>query len=135
MKVLYAFVCEAGQERTDGRVDVHGIFHQLHAPSFPARQDHLTLAVAVEWEPHEQGKPVPLSIELVDPGRSPVLSITGQTEVSEQQPFMGPPKTQIVLPIDGVIFPVEGTYVFELVVNEQRERLAPLHIIKTPGTN
>ena len=134
MKILYALLCEDAHERHDGRLDVHGIFHQLYAPGFPAQQGRMTLAVAVEWEPHEQGE-IGFSIELLDPSRSPVLSITGQTQVGEREPLQGPPQTRIVLPLDNVPFPAEGTYLFELVLGEQRRRLAPLHLIKDSGLN
>jgi hypothetical protein len=134
MKVLYALLCEQAQERHDGRLDVHGVFHQLYAPAFPAQQERMTLAVAVEWEPHELGK-IEFSIELVDPSRSPAISITGHTDVSARQPFQGPPQTRLIMPLDGVVFPAEGTYAFELVIGGERQRVAPLHLIRDPGAN
>jgi hypothetical protein len=134
MKILYALLCEDAHERHDGRLDVHGVFHQLYAPGFPASQDRLTLAMAVEWEPSERGT-IEFSVELVDPSRSPVLSITGQTEVGEQQPLQGPPQTRLVVPLDNVMFPTDGTYVFELVLGGERQRLAPLHLIKDTAVN
>jgi hypothetical protein len=134
MKLLYALLCEDANDRGDGRLDVHGVFHQLYAPGFPAAQDRLTLAMAVEWEPGERGT-IEFSIELVDPSRSPVLSITGHTEVGEQLPMQGPPQTRLLMPLDNVMFPVEGTYAFELVVGGERQRIAPLHLIKDTGMN
>jgi len=134
LKVLYALLCEHAHERGDGRLDAHGVFHQLYAPAFPARQDRLTLAVAVEWEPAERGR-IEFSIELVDPAKSPVLSITGHTDVGEQQPLQGPPQTRVVMPLDDVVFPREGTYAFEWVAGADRQRLAPLHLIQDPGVN
>ncbi len=133
MKVLYALICEHAHERPDGRLDVHGVFHQLYAPGFPA-QHEFTLAVAVEWEPHETGA-IDLSVDLMDPARSPVLSIKGQTEVGGRQPMQGPPLTRLVMPLDRVVFPVEGTYVFELDVNGQRQPVAPLHVIHDGAVN
>jgi hypothetical protein len=133
LKVLYALICEHAHDRQDGRLDVHGIFHQLYAPGFPA-EHQFTVAVAIEWEPHETGT-IDLSIDLMDPARSPVLSIKGQTEVGERQPMQGPPQTRLVMPLDRVVFPVEGTYLFELAVGDERQRLAPLHIIRDTGVN
>ncbi len=133
MKVLYALICEHAHDRQDGRLDVHGVFHQLYAPGFPA-EHQFTVAVAIEWEPHETGT-IELAIDLMDPSRSPVLSIKGQTEVSERQPMQGPPQTRLVMPLDRVVFPLEGTYAFELVVSDERVRLAPLHIIRDTGVN
>ncbi|HEU4560905.1 MAG TPA: hypothetical protein VFS20_23845 [Longimicrobium sp.] len=134
MKILYALLCEDAHERHDGRLDVHGVFHQLYAPGFPAAQDRLTLAMAVEWEPAERGR-IEFSVELVDPSRSPVLSINGHTDVSEQLPMQGPPQTRLVVPLENVMFPTEGTYAFELVVSGERQRLAPLHLIKDVTIN
>jgi hypothetical protein len=94
----------------------------------------MTLAVALEWEPNERGR-IEFSIELVDPSRAPALSISGHTDVSDQQPFQGPPQTRLLMPLDGVVFPAEGTYAFELVIAGERQRLAPLHLIKDPGLN
>ncbi|HEU0053040.1 MAG TPA: hypothetical protein VFQ39_07675 [Longimicrobium sp.] len=134
MKILYAILCEGAQGRDDGRVDFHGVFHQLYAPGFPARQDELTLALAIEWEPHETGR-IAFAIDMLDPQRSPALSITGHTDVGERQALQGPPQTRLLMPLEGVVFPTEGTYVFELAINDERTRLTPLHLIRNPGPN
>jgi hypothetical protein len=128
VRVLYAVLCEDAAERHDGRLDVEGIFHQLYAPGFPAQQDRMTLAVAVEWAPEERGE-IEFSIHLLDPGRSPAITISGHTEVSDQGPAMGPPQTRIVMPLEGVVFPGEGTYQFELEARGETRPLTPLHLI------
>lgn len=128
MKVLYALLCEDARERGDGRLDVHGVFHQLYAPGFPAQQGRLMLATSIEWEPHEQGR-IEFAIHLLDPARAPVLTITGETEVGPRQPLMGPPQTRLLMPLESVPFPAEGTYVFELQIGETSVAMAPLHLI------
>ncbi len=134
MRVLYAVLCEHADERPDGRIDIEGIFHQLYAPGFPAQQDRVTLAVVIEWNEGERGD-VHFSIEMLDPSRTPALSIGGHTEVSEQQLDQGPPQTRILMPIDRIVFPTEGTYLFELVVGEERQVIAPLHLIRNGPAN
>ncbi len=134
MRVLYAVLCEHAEERHDGRIDLEGIFHQLYAPGFPAQQDRVTLAVVIEWDAGERGQ-VNFSIDMMDPNRSPALSVGGHTDVGEQQLDQGPPQTRILMPIDRIVFPVEGTYLFELVVGEQRRVIAPLHLINTEPVN
>jgi hypothetical protein len=131
VRILYALLCEDAEQRHDGRLDAHGVFHQLYAPGFPAQQDSMTLAVAVEWGPEDRGK-IEFSIHLMDPARSPVLTISGHTDVSDQGPRMGPPQTRIVMPLDRAVFPSEGTYEFELEVGEGRVPLTPLHLIANP---
>jgi len=134
MRVLYAVLCEHADERPDGRIDIEGIFHQLYAPGFPAQQDRVTLAVVIEWDAGERGD-VHFSIEMLDPSRAPALSIGGHTEVSEQQLDQGPPQTRILMPIDRIVFPAEGTYLFELVVGDERQVIAPLHLIRNGPLN
>jgi hypothetical protein len=132
VKLLYAMLCEDAHIRHDGRLDVHGIFHQLYAPGFPAQQDAMTLAVAVEWGPDERGR-IDFGIDLVDPTNSPVLSISGHTDVEDQGAMQGPPQTRLVMPLNGVVFPAAGTYTFELKVGEARLPLTPIHLIENPA--
>jgi hypothetical protein len=131
MRVLYALICEGASARPDGRVDVHGIFHQLFAPGFPAQQDHLVVAIAIEWDGGESGRKE-FRIDLVDPSRSPALTINGHTDVSSPKPGEAPPQTRLVMPLDNVIFPASGTYLFELHVGDEAVPLCPLHLVENP---
>ena len=133
MRVLYAVVCEDAHERDDGRVDLLGIFHQLYAPGFPAQQDRLTLVVVLEWDGWEAGR-IDFSIDLLDPSGSPALSINGHTDVSAAE-VGAPPQTRLVMPMEGIVFPVVGSYDFVFEGGEHRVRLAPLHLIQDPGAH
>ena len=131
MIVLYAVVCEHAATREDGRLDVHGVFHQLYAPGVPAQQGRLVLAVGLEWGPEERGRKE-FRIDLMDPADSPVLSISGHTDVSDREGALGPPQTRLLLPMDDVIFPTEGSYRFVLRLGDDAISLAPLHLITDP---
>lgn len=131
MRLLYALNCEHANPRQDGRLDVHGIFHQLYAPGFPAKQDRMVLAIAVEWDAESAGR-VDFKIDLVDPTGSPSLTINGHTDVSERVKGEAPPQTRLVLPMEEVVFPQAGTYIFELEVAGERRQVAPLHLIENP---
>lgn len=130
MRVLYALLCEDATARDDGRLDVHGVFHQLFAPGFPAQQDRMVLAVAVAWETAEEGRRE-FRIDLVDPDSSPTLTINGHTDVAPTADGT-PPQTRLVMPLEGVIFPAAGTYQFELHVDGQVVPLSPLHLTENP---
>ncbi|HEX8275291.1 MAG TPA: hypothetical protein VF615_21835 [Longimicrobiaceae bacterium] len=131
MKVMYALLCEDASMRPDGRVDLHGVFHHLFAPGFPARQDHMTLVVAMEWNADEAGR-VDFKIDLLDPAGAPVGTINGHTEVGSPRPMEPPQQTRLVMGLDDVVFPAEGTYQFELSVGGRKERVAMLHLIENP---
>jgi hypothetical protein len=131
LRLLYAVNCEQADARADGRLDIHGIFHQLYAPGFPAKQDRMVLALAVEWEEENPG-PRTFKIDLVDPSGSPALTISGETEIVPRNDGEAPPRTLIVLPMEEVIFPAAGTYFYELEVDGRITRSTPLHLIENP---
>ena len=131
MRTLYALTCEDASVREDGRVDVHGVFHQLYAPGFPAQQDRLVLALAVEWDAGEKGRQ-PFRIDLVDPSGSPALTISGHTDVDGHSAGEGPPQTRLIMPLEGIVFPAAGTYRLELHVGDERVQLSPIHLIENP---
>lgn len=129
MKVLYSLIAEDARLRHDGRMDVHGIFHELYAPGFPARQDRLTLVTTIEWDATERGD-IDFSVNLLDPDGSPVLTINAQTQVEDRYAVHRPARTQMAIPMDAVVFPRSGAYVFELTVGEARQALAPIYLIE-----
>lgn len=131
MRVLYSVLCEEAAARQDGRIDLHGVFHQLYAPGFPAKQDRMVLALAVEWNDGEEGVHE-FKIDLNDPNRSPSLTINGETEVQRGPEVQGPPQTRLILPLEEIVFPAPGTYLFELETGGDRIPLAPLHLIENP---
>lgn len=132
MRILYALLCEEATNRSDGRLDAGGVFHQLYAPGFPAQQDSLVLAVALEWNEEESGRKH-FRIDLVDPSRSPCLTVDGHTDVSPSPAGEAPAQTRLVLPMENVVFPSAGTYLFELHVDDRAFPLTPLHIVENRG--
>ena len=131
MKVLYSLVCEDANVRPDGRMDVHGVFHELPAPGFPARQDHLVLVAVLEWEDGESGTQR-FSIDLLDPSDSPCGTLHVETEVLPRVTRMAPPRTMLVFPIADAFFPSAGSYRFVLQFCGAGEQLAGLRLIHDP---
>jgi hypothetical protein len=129
VKVLYSVIAEDAQLRHDGRMDVHGIFHELYAPGFPAKQDRLTLVTTIEWDATERGA-IDFTVNLLDPQRAPALTINAQTQVEDQYAVHRPARTQMAIPIDGLVFPTAGTYEFQLTVGEHTQSLTPIYLIQ-----
>lgn len=130
MRLVLALACEDAQVRPDGRLDVQGVFNQLAAPGFPAAQDRMTAVFVMEWTEEESGRQ-PLRADLVEAAsRKPVLTIQGHTDVERVRG--GPPAhTRLVMPVENVVFPVEGRYEFELTAAGAR---APAFSIFVTGT-
>jgi hypothetical protein len=131
MRVLYGLLCEDADSRPDGRLDARGVFHQLYAPGFPAKQDHMMLAAALEWNEGESGKK-DFRIDLLDPSGSPTMTVSGHSDVTPTPAGEAPAQTRLVMPLEGVVFPAPGTYLFQLHVGDVVELLCPLHLVETP---
>ena len=129
MRILYALVCEEAANRPDGRLDAHGIFHQLYAPGFPAQQDRLTLALALEWDAGEADRQH-FKIDLIDPSRSPCLTVNGYTDITPTVEGEAPAQTRLLMPLQDIVFPTVGSYLFVLDVGGQSYELAPLHLVE-----
>jgi hypothetical protein len=143
VKLLYSYVCEFARSRPDGRVDAEGIFHELRAPAFPARQGELVLVASVEWSPRERGT-IPFAIDILDPagrrylrdGSGELVSIAeGTTEVNDFGPEHGPPHTSFILPIQKLPFDRAGAHQFVLKIAGNQVKLARLHLVHVPGDN
>lgn len=132
MRVLHALLCENAESRHDGRLDVHGVFHQLYAPGFPAQQDQLMLVVDVEWSAEEAGRQE-FRIDLLDPTRSPALTINGHTDVGVRGDMEPPQLTRLLMPLEGIVFPAAGSYDFVLHAAGNEVPITVLHLIEDPN--
>ena len=108
METVFLF-CTDASAGPDGKLNIHGVFNDLRAPDFPARQDQMVLAGIVEWDRHEQGR-IPFRIDLIDPEGMSIFTIEGHTDVDPHPQSGAPARTQFVLPSKNVLFPVPGRY-------------------------
>ena len=116
---LSAFICSDARITHDGRLDLSGVFNELYAPAFPARQDRLVLVALLVWDASEHGR-VTFRVDLTAPDGSSVFTVDGHTDVVLRTTGEAPPKTQLVLPLHNVTFPRAGHYRFQLQVADQR---------------
>ncbi|RMH13645.1 MAG: hypothetical protein D6701_12095 [Gemmatimonadetes bacterium] len=111
MKLQIALVCDDAHVDAEGKLDVHGVFHDLYAPGFPAKQDHMVLVIAVEWDRSDEGR-YEFRVDLLDPEGTPTMSVQGHTDVDRRTPDRPPARTRLVLPMDDVVFLRPGEYRF-----------------------
>ena len=108
MEAVFLFCTDAGTG-PDGKLNIHGVFNELQAPDFPARQDSMVLVGIVEWHRDVQGR-IPFAVDLTDPEGLAIFSIAGHTDVEARPESRAPAKTQLILPLEKVMFPVPGHY-------------------------
>ncbi len=115
MQLLLAVVCDDAQLNAEGKLDLRGIYNDLYAPGFPAKQDHMTLVIVVEWDREDEGRYL-FRVELRKPGAEPVLQLDGHSDVDRRPSDRPPPRTRLIVPIEEVIFPEPGAYDFQVTM-------------------
>lgn len=135
MRLLLSLACEDARTRPDGRLDFIGVFDQLQAPGFPAAQDSMTVVFVIEWDPDEQGRKE-IRADLLDADDGKVLTIEGHTDVGGPEfpvHVTGRPKTQLVMPLERVVFPHEGEYRFVLHIADATVETFSLFVSEHSG--
>lgn len=113
--VRFAAVCDHAQTTPEGRIDLHGVFHDLAAPGFPAEQASLVLVAILEWDRNDEGRHL-FRADLMDTQGRTSLTVEGETEVRPSPPGHPPSRSHLIMPLEHVVFPHPGQYVFRLKV-------------------
>jgi hypothetical protein len=128
VKLLLALLCEDASLNDQGRLDIHGVLSDLSAPGFPARQDRMVLVLALEWESEDQGRYV-LRVDLLAPDGRPSVTVNGHTDVDPRPHGHPPARTQLVMPLESVVFPAPGPYRLRVRVKGQDMEGPTLHLL------
>lgn len=113
MRLLAAAVCDHAAASPAGKLDMKGVFHDLYAPGFPAKQGRMTLVLSLEWDRGDRGR-FSFRVHVKGPGGKPALSVEGHSDVEPRPSDRPPPRTRLVMPLQDVVFPSPGRYVFEV---------------------
>ena len=132
MEAVFLFCTDAGTG-PDGKLNIHGIFSELQAPDFPARQDSIVLVGIIEWQRDVQGR-IPFAVDLTDPEGLAIFSIEGHTDVEARPESRAPAKTQLILPLKKVMFPVPGHYRARIRINDIEVQGPSMHLLRMAET-
>ena len=129
METSFIF-CRDATSDAEGRLNIAGVYNELYAPGFPARQDRLVLAGVVTWDSGELGR-VSFQVDLMDPSGSSVFTVEGHTEVIPRSDSDAPPKTQLILPLEKVTFNEPGRYRAAIRINDEDVTGPSLYVLRT----
>ena len=127
----FSAVCDDARPSPDGKLDLHGVYHDLSAPGFPARQDHLVLVLVLEWGRSDHGR-FKFKADLEDSEGNISLTVEGESEVREAPEGHPPARSQLIMPMDGVVFPQPGQYNFRVKVKGETFRGPGIYLIDMP---
>jgi hypothetical protein len=117
-QIRFSAICDDARATPDGKMDLHGVYSDLSAPGFPAQQDKLVLVLVLEWAPSDEGRFL-FKADLEDDEGNISLTVEGETEVRAPAPGHPPSRSQLIMPMEGVVFPHAGQYTFRLKVKGQ----------------
>ncbi len=129
MEAVFLF-CADAKAGSDGKLDIHGVFNELYAPDFPARQDEMVLVGIVEWQRDLEGR-VTFAVDLVDSDGKAIFSIEGHTDVDARPVAKAPAKTHFILPMKNVMFPVPGHYRIRININGCELAGPSMHLMRS----
>ena len=128
MQIIALFCDDAGTDEY-GKLSIRGVLNELQASDFPARQERLVLVVVVEWDGAEHGR-IPFRIDLLGPDDDPVFTVDGHTDVKQASEPGAPAKTQMIMPLENVLFVRPGRYRVRLTFGEQAHEGPSLYLKK-----
>ena len=131
MHLRFSAICDDARPTPDGKIDVHGVYHDLSAPGFPAKQDHLVLVLVLEWSREDHGR-YRFKADLEDDTGDISLTVEGETEVHLTAPDQPPARSQLILPMDDVVFPHPGQYTFRVKVKGDTFEGPGIYLMEVP---
>jgi hypothetical protein len=131
MHLRFAAVCDEAHATPEGKLELHGVYHDLAAPGFPAKQDRLVLVMVLEWAREDHGR-FRFRADLEDEDGKPSLTVEGETEVRTPADGSPPSRSQVIMPMEGVVFPRPGQYVFRVKVKGETLEGPGIFLMEVP---
>lgn len=129
MHLRFSAVCDDARPSADGKLDLHGVYHDLAAPGFPAQQERLVLVLVIEWSRDDHGRYL-FKADLEDDAGDVSLTVEGETEVHRPRDGQPPARSQLIMELERVIFPRAGQYTFRVKVKGQTLDGPGIHLIQ-----
>lgn len=134
MDVDLALLADAATIDGSGKLNILGIFDRLSTQSFPTRHPRLCMVLRFAAGIHEVGRHE-VEITLKDPGGKQVVRIDGEMNLAPGPSAAGGAVlVPHVLHMDGLVFPMEGRYTFDVRVDGEHQVSLPLTVHGTASS-
>lgn len=134
MDVEYAFLADAAQTSSDGKLYVlGGGIDRIFAKEFPAAHPAISLVLKIRLHPTECEREHALEVELSDPDGKPVgVKLSAKFE-AKRQAHGRPAFVQLVLNVLGARFEHPGDYAFQVIIDGQHYKSVSLYLEEPAG--
>jgi uncharacterized protein DUF6941 len=130
MNLTLALLADYANISREGKLNIMGIFEQIHAVHFPAMHAQMQLVVRLEASPFESG-PHPVRVAFIDEDARELFQIPGTLVVPESRAGENITTNQIFV-LNGVMLPKAGVYEFVIVVGDEEVGRVPLRVLSIP---
>jgi hypothetical protein len=122
-----AVIAEHAEVRADGKLSVNGVYNCRYATALPAQLD-VTLALRFDIEPLDYGVHQHIAVHIIDEDSAEMVNVRA-TPISFESPNTPglPLAYDLILPLN-VGFPREGTWTFDVRVNDRSVARVPLRV-------
>ena len=120
MKTLLFLTADYANLTQDSKVNILGIFNQIFAPNYPAIHPQYHLIAKVGLEPGEEPKNRKLTLYIVgeDANKAKVKILEETFDFPERVGGLDP-EHAIIMSMQNMVFPVQGTYQFLLHIDDR----------------
>lgn len=127
MIATIAVIAEEAKVREDGKLDISGVYNCRYAPELPAKLA-VTLAMRFDIEPLDYGVSQSISVHIMDEDSSEMVNLRASPVSFDSPNEPGLPLAyDLILPLT-VGFPRDGTWTFDVRVNDRTVARVPLRV-------
>lgn len=127
MIATIAVIAEHAEVRADGKLDVSGVYNCRYAQELPAKLA-VTLAMRFDIEPLDYGVRQDISVHIMDEDSAEMVNLRASPVSFESPHAPGLPLAyDLILPLT-VGFPRDGTWTFDVRVNQKTIARVPLRV-------
>jgi hypothetical protein len=129
MRLLLLLAADYANITGEGKLNVMGVFNEIRAPNFPARQPSMHLVVKLAAELGEYGQTRHLTVRLLDADGKEMVSISGPIEIPKAEGGVRP-EVNAIFDMKDVVFPQAGPYQFVVLVDKDYKGDLPINARK-----
>lgn len=127
MRPILFLVADYANITREGKLNVMGIFNDIHSFNFPARHSSMHLVCKLGAELGEYGQTREFAVKLLDDDGNQIMDVSGQFQVPKGERGRKP-EVNIILELKDVVFPKPGSYQFVILVDKDHKGELSLYV-------
>ncbi len=112
----------------EGKLNLLGIFENIHAIGFPVTHPALALIFGIEADTGDAIREHDMVIDVVDSDGKSIANITGKLKFG--QATTGKVRSNQIIFFNGMQFSKPGMYEFKIIINGEERAFVPLELIE-----